>query len=309
MVPFNVREPPFERVTLMDGQKSMANRHLYNKDALSEFGEFNGVAMYSARPTTISSGDLIHVVSGSEDKQKRYFFHGIYRYQKEEKTDKPGRRKYLIEAYIPLVPPLEITRTMLPEGHTFNTFIGNQITSLELVWDDYKALYDEMIATSDQYRSSLYKDIETMTGPESRDASVAREVMCRLGQGEFKKNVMKVWGSKICALTGIDVPEMLIASHIKPWAECEDGEHRNGCNGILLASHIDKLFDSHLITFRESGGGFSLEVNPKCAAMLDKHFQLKKRKLELGGMKPSDSREIGAFLRVHNKAFDLKRGV
>lgn len=286
----------------------MANRHLYNKDALSEFGEFNGVAMYSARPTTISSGDLIHVVSGSAGKPKRYFFHGIYRYAKEDETDKPGRRKYLIEAFTPLVPPLETTKAMLPEGHTFNTFIGSQITSLELVWDDYKSLYDEMIATSAQYKSSLEKDIEEMTRVDSRDASVAREVMCRLGQGEFKKNVMRVWGSKVCALTGIGVPEMLIASHIKPWAECEDGEHRNGCNGILLASHIDKLFDSHLITFRESVGGFLLEVNPKYAAMLDKHFQLKRKRLEFGEMKPSDSRAIGVFLRVHNKAFDLKRG-
>lgn len=285
----------------------MANRHLYNKDALSEFGEFNGVAMYSARPTTISTGDLIYVVSGNTDKKQRYFFHGIYRYTSEEETDKPGRRKYLIEAFTPLVPPLEITRAMLPEGDSFNTFIGSQITSLELVRDDYKALYDEMIATSDQYKSSIEKDIEEMTRAESRDTSVARELLCRLGQGEFKRNVMKVWGSKACALTGIDVPEMLIASHIKPWAECEEGEHRNGCNGILLASHIDKLFDSHLITFREGGGSFLLEVHPNYVATLDKHFNLRGRRLELGAMTPTNSRALGAFLRIHNKVFDRKR--
>ncbi|AZC16275.1 HNH endonuclease [Pseudomonas sp. CMR5c] len=286
----------------------MANRHLYNKDELSEFGEFNGIAMYSASSNRIRSGDLIHVVSGSAGKPKRYFFHGIYRYIKEDETDKPGRRKYLIEALTPLAPPLEITKKMLPDGHTFNTFIGNNITSLGLVSDDYKALYDEMIAASGQYRSPLEEDIEEITRVTSGETSVAREVMCRLGQGEFKKNVMSVWGSEVCALTGIDVPEMLIASHIKPWAECENGEHRNGCNGILLASHIDKLFDSHLITFREDANGFRLDVNPKYAAMVENHFKLQRRRLDLGVMTPSNSRSLGDFLRVHNKAFDLKLG-
>lgn len=282
------------------------DRHLYNKDELSEFGPFNGSAMYSARRMAPTSGDMIHVVSGSATTPKRYFFHGVYRYTCEVGTDKPKRRKYLISPFTALNPPIEITREMLPTGHTFNTFICDRFSSLAPLPSEYKSIYDLILHSNPQHDTALETDLTQITAPAVRATGIIRDVLCRLGQGEFKKNVIEVWGSKSCALTGIDVPEMLIASHIKPWAECEAGEHLDGCNGILFASHIDKLFDSHLITFRKDINDFFLEVNPRCAATIEKHFKIQHRKLNLGAMNPSNSRALGAFMEIHNKAFDVK---
>ena len=65
---------------------------------------------------------------------------------------------------------------------------------------------------------------------------------------------MKYWGGA-CAVTGVAVPEVLRASHCKPWAECEsDSERLDVYNGLLLSANLDALFDRGLITFDDAGG-------------------------------------------------------
>jgi len=50
------------------------------------------------------------------------------------------------------------------------------------------------------------------------------------------------------------VPELLRASHIKPWALCATDEERlDVFNGLLLAPHLDALFDGGWVTFSSSG--------------------------------------------------------
>ena len=76
-------------------------------------------------------------------------------------------------------------------------------------------------------------------------------VKSRRGQGIFKTNVRL--NERVCRITGVSDPKHLIASHIKPWSERSDEEKLNGCNGLLLAPHIDHLFDRGLISFSDSG--------------------------------------------------------
>ena len=55
-------------------------------------------------------------------------------------------------------------------------------------------------------------------------------------------------------MTGLTVVEVLRASHIKPWAACQtDGERLDVFNGLLLAPHLDAVFDVGLMTFDERG--------------------------------------------------------
>ena len=50
-------------------------------------------------------------------------------------------------------------------------------------------------------------------------------------------------------MTGIAVPELLIASHIKPWAISDPKTERtNPRNGLCLNALHDKAFDKGLIT-------------------------------------------------------------
>jgi predicted restriction endonuclease len=45
----------------------------------------------------------------------------------------------------------------------------------------------------------------------------------------------------------------LRASHIKPWRDATNAEKLSGFNGLLLAPHVDHLFDRGWISFSDSG--------------------------------------------------------
>ena len=76
-----------------------------------------------------------------------------------------------------------------------------------------------------------------------------RYVKTRVNQNFFRQMILTNYHSK-CAVTGIDLPQLLIASHILPWAE-NKAERLNPENGICLSSLYDKAFDKHLISFDE----------------------------------------------------------
>jgi HNH endonuclease len=76
-------------------------------------------------------------------------------------------------------------------------------------------------------------------------------VKARRGQGQFRHNVMLY--EKFCRITGISDPEHLRASHIKPWSKSSDMEKLDGQNGLMLAPHVDHLFDRGWISFSDDG--------------------------------------------------------
>lgn len=81
----------------------------------------------------------------------------------------------------------------------------------------------------------------------------------RRGQGDFRKALLKLYG-EACPITEISNPDLLIASHIKPWCACTNSERLDPHNGILLSALIDRLFDQGLITFSDEG---TMLVSPK----------------------------------------------
>lgn len=89
------------------------------------------------------------------------------------------------------------------------------------------------------------------------DAIQGTEVECmvrqRIGQQTFRAAMLDYWGGA-CAVSGIAVPEVLRASHAKPWADCaSDAERLDIFNGFLLTANLDALFDRFLISFDEEG--------------------------------------------------------
>lgn len=77
-------------------------------------------------------------------------------------------------------------------------------------------------------------------------------VKARIGQGRYRQNLMKKYNHQ-CIVTGIDKSKLLVASHIKPWAICENSERVDIENGLLLSANMDRLFDSGLISFTDNG--------------------------------------------------------
>lgn len=74
----------------------------------------------------------------------------------------------------------------------------------------------------------------------------------RLGQQKFRKDLMPLWEGK-CALCGINLPELLRASHSKPWKDSTNAERLNPYNGVLLCCNHDALYDRGLIALDGQG--------------------------------------------------------
>lgn len=77
------------------------------------------------------------------------------------------------------------------------------------------------------------------------------ETTLRVGQDIFRDRLLDYWGG--CAVTGCDVSQILIASHIVPWSEASDLERLDVYNGLPLTPNLDRLFDQYFISFDENG--------------------------------------------------------
>ncbi len=84
--------------------------------------------------------------------------------------------------------------------------------------------------------------------PTVREALVKQ----RRGQDKYRDALEKLWSGR-CPITGINHPSFLVASHAKPWADSSPAERLDPFNGILLAVHIDRLFDGGWISFTDAG--------------------------------------------------------
>lgn len=105
------------------------------------------------------------------------------------------------------------------------------------------------------------------------------QVRQRVGQALFRDALLDLWEGR-CAVSGLEVPELLRASHAKPWAECaSDAERLDPYNGLLLAPHLDVLFDRGYLTFDGYGEAIWSAVMPEQAraalGLADKELALR----------------------------------
>lgn len=80
------------------------------------------------------------------------------------------------------------------------------------------------------------------TGPTETQATVK----VRRGQQFFRQSVLTAYDVR-CCISGINVPRLLVASHIKPWGKFPN-DRLNPRNGLCLSTLHDAAFDSGLIT-------------------------------------------------------------
>lgn len=123
----------------------------------------------------------------------------------------------------------------------------------KVVWDEYADKREELSEEYDRLISSLGLNDELKQSdipiPEGVDG--ARIQKYRVNQSFFRASVLSAYNFK-CCITGISIPNLLVASHIKPWAKCENGHERTDTqNGLCLNALHDKAFDKGLITLDE----------------------------------------------------------
>ncbi|OYT11200.1 MAG: restriction endonuclease [Bacteroidetes bacterium 4572_112] len=125
--------------------------------------------------------------------------------------------------------------------------------SEQLMYESEKILAKfEGLSIEDKYKEDLF-DINQFDGYTKE-----RVVQTRVNQNLFRRIVLSNYNSK-CAISRIDIPTLLVASHIKPWSE-DESNRLNPSNGICLNNLYDRAFDRGLIgngiSQLETGGSF-----------------------------------------------------
>ena len=75
----------------------------------------------------------------------------------------------------------------------------------------------------------------------------------RRGQDKIRKVLLET--RRRCEVSDLEIPELLRASHIKPWKDSSNAERLDLENVLLLAVNYDAAFDAGLISFNAETGG------------------------------------------------------
>jgi putative restriction endonuclease len=141
----------------------------------------------------------------------------------------------------------------------FQEFINNRD---ELIFESEKILANlEHTSIEEKFKEELIT-VDGLIGENK-----IREVKTRVNQHVFRQIVMGNYNSR-CAITGIDISDLLIASHIIPWHKNEQ-ERLNPENGICLSSLYDKAFDKGFLTINEK---LKVVFSPELKRNLDKKY-------------------------------------
>lgn len=105
----------------------------------------------------------------------------------------------------------------------------------------------------DMHEANILKEIEVFREISRELTDTEREsiIQSRIGQGVFRSGLISYW--RRCAVTGCNSPDLLRASHIKPWRDSDNAERLDVYNGLLLIPNLDNVFDKGYISFDDDG--------------------------------------------------------
>ena len=134
--------------------------------------------------------------------------------------------------------------------------LPNCAKSTREVWKDYHNAYDFLAERYNAFmdgelnieQPDITYDVSITESSEHEAGTREQTVRARVGQNYFRNAVLSAYEYQ-CCMTGISIPQFLVASHIKPWKDSEDTKEKaNPENGLCLNALHDKAFDLGFIT-------------------------------------------------------------
>lgn len=143
-----------------------------------------------------------------------------------------------------------------------------------------RAMWEEMQADWERFAVATQQSIDRVEG-HAHDASAIEYIPAdeaenyegseklaltktRVGQAFFRNAVLSAYDYR-CCISGLAVPQLLVASHIVPWRH--DAKNRlNPRNGLCLSMLHDKAFDLGLICVADD---FTVQISPKLKRLDD----------------------------------------
>lgn len=146
------------------------------------------------------------------------------------------------------------------------------------VWEEFYNDRERLFSEAQRIKASLlHQTIEESLRITPQDLEGKERVAVirqRVNQSVFRAMILSNYEER-CAITGINIPELLVAGHIIPWTESTPQQKLNPENGICLSSLYDKAFDKGLITI--SPDDYTICLSPalheyETQDYFDKHF-------------------------------------
>lgn len=129
--------------------------------------------------------------------------------------------------------------------------LGNGSKLDEIVWNEFQGNWDKLAFESELLIAKFQnKKIEETIDTENYEFPVGMEretlIKQRVNQSFFRSTILSSYNLK-CCITGLSIPDFLVASHIVPW-KIDEINRLNPRNGLCLNSIHDKAFDRGFIT-------------------------------------------------------------
>ena len=119
------------------------------------------------------------------------------------------------------------------------------------IWDEFADDKERLFSEAQRIKAALlHKPIgETLniTEKDLEGKERAAVIKQRVNQSVFRSMILSNYEDR-CAISGINIPELLVAGHNIPWADSTPQQRLNPENGICLSALYDKAFDKGLIT-------------------------------------------------------------
>lgn len=124
------------------------------------------------------------------------------------------------------------------------------------IWDEFNSDWNRLVLEANRLRVDFGAKVSLDHGLDTEisvphGASEKETIRkTRVHQAFFRDVILSSY-EETCCITGLRIPECLVASHIVPWSVSE--QHRTDPrNGLCLSATFDRLFDRGLITVGEA---------------------------------------------------------
>jgi putative restriction endonuclease len=175
------------------------------------------------------------------------------------------------------------------------------------IWDEFYNNWDAALFKSEQLLAKAkHTTIERLNDIDINEIikqglDKERLVKTRVNQSIFRTMILAAYNNA-CCITGINNPDLLIASHIVAWSK-DEKNRLNPANGLCLNALHDRAFDKHLITI--NANDYTIHVSSKLknkeilTSMEQNFFQLEGKTISL----PDKFLPSKKLLQVHNDYF------
>jgi putative restriction endonuclease len=168
--------------------------------------------------------------------------------------------------------------------------LSNGSKTEEVVWNEFHGNWEKLAYESElliaKFSNQPIENIVEINDEDEENIKMGLDktvvVKRRVNQSFFRSTILSAYHLK-CAITGLSLPKLLVAAHIKPWSE-DEINRLNPRNGICLNQLHHGAFDEGYFTITPD---FEVKISPFLrdykddASVLDFFFKYDKQKISL----------------------------